>query len=137
MLAEFIADVHAGLGDANSDTLDDAAITAAMTHIHVVAEADAEVTSRHRTSMPHTHSPQCVSVPNFGSWISAHHMITRLNGHSSQIWLSAQIRLSAEHSSQIRQVDELFEPLRSAVALLRRYGILLSDAMIEQLDRLP
>ena len=34
-------------------------------------------------------------------------------------------------------VDELFEPMRGIVNLLRKYGIALSDATVEQLERLP
>ena len=33
------------------------------------------------------------------------------------------------------QVDELFEPLRGAVALLRKHGVSMPDATLEALDK--
>jgi dynein heavy chain len=75
-LSAFMADVHAGLDNADPDTLDDGALAAAMTHIHAVADADVDV-------------------------------------------------------------DEMFAPLRGAVALLRKYGITISDEVLEQLEKAP
>eukprot|EP00966_Prymnesium_polylepis_P193744 4490703-Prymnesium_polylepis.1 len=35
------------------------------------------------------------------------------------------------------EVDEIFEPMRGAVAMLKRYGILMSDSAIEALEKCP